>query len=123
MDWLLILVLGVIVGCIVGHVYTVWVLRDVIKFYALKNNIDIDGLEKPENQESKTETKIQKLKIETHGEQLYCYDYNNDTFVCQGNSLDELAKLANDRKQIHTAVVVYNEKIYAFVNGTVRGAT
>lgn len=60
---------------------------------------------------------VYKLEVETHGDSLYLYDRDTDTFICQGKTLEDLAKDALKQKQILYASVIYNEKVFMFKDG------
>jgi hypothetical protein len=113
---LLIFVVGMIVGGFIGHLVTVWILKDVIQFYAEKHKTEL-GLDDELAQKPTASKKIHKLKIEAHGDQLYCFEVDTDNFVCQATTIEEIAKLSRERKQINTAAVIYNDTVFAFVDG------
>jgi len=65
---------------------------------------------------------VSQLIIEKNNDTLYLYDINN-TFICQGNTIDELAKLAKQYNNIKYAAVLHDEDTYGFVDGTVKTYT
>jgi hypothetical protein len=60
---------------------------------------------------------VYQLVVEEVQNTLYLYDKEKNTFVCQGNSIDDLASMAKEHKNIEYAAVLYNEKVYKFVDG------
>lgn len=60
---------------------------------------------------------VYQLFVEEVQNTLYLYDKEKNTFVCQGNSIDDLASLAKEHKNIEYAAVLYNEKVYKFIDG------
>lgn len=52
---------------------------------------------------------------------MYLYDIENE-FICQANSLEELAKLALKYKNIKYASVMNGDDVFAFIDGTVKSA-
>lgn len=60
---------------------------------------------------------IYQLFVEEVQNTLYLYDKEKNTFICQGNSIDDLASLAKEHKNIEYAAVLYNEKVYKFIDG------
>ena len=61
---------------------------------------------------------VYKLKTELLNGTLFLYD-SDDNFVCQGSTIEELAKLSKDVKHINYASVLHGDKIVVFVNGEV----
>ena len=61
-------------------------------------------------------TEVFKLKVENFESMLYLYDDENN-FICQANTVDELAKLSQQYNKINYAAVMHNDKIFTFVNG------
>jgi len=66
--------------------------------------------------EEPTNSDVHKLKVEKIESILYLYDDENN-FICQANTLDELAKLSHQHKNINYAAVIHNDKVFTFVNG------
>jgi hypothetical protein len=51
---------------------------------------------------------------------MYLYEYEANTFICQGKTLGELAKLAQKYKNIQYAIVEHNKEMLVFVDGSVK---
>jgi hypothetical protein len=66
------------------------------------------------------EPTVMQLFVEKANNTFYLYDKNDNTFVCQGSSLEELATLAKKYKNIDYAAVMIDKEIYAFVDGIVK---
>jgi len=66
-----------------------------------------------------SEIVIEKLFIEQSNNVLYLYDYEANTFICQGNTIDELASLSHKYKNIKYAIVQHGDNMLSFVNGKV----
>jgi hypothetical protein len=62
---------------------------------------------------------IDKLFIEQSNNTMYLYDFEANTFICQGQSIDELASLSHKYKNIKYAVVQHGDEMLSFVNGKV----
>lgn len=110
--FILIVVFGI--GFYVGETTFAWRIRHLIFKEAKEQGIKIE-LDAPE-----TKPNIAKLFIEKANNIMYLYDYDAKTFVCQGNSIDELALLAQKYKNIKYAVVQHDEEMLIFVNGSVK---
>jgi hypothetical protein len=108
------------IGYQLGVMRTAWLLRDIIRAGAKKElgmviddgyNIVDDGKEK--------EPEVYKLVIEKIKDTLYLYDHEDD-FVCQALTVEDLAKLAKQYKNIDYAAVIFGDEMYMFVNGEVK---
>jgi hypothetical protein len=69
------------------------------------------------------ETEIKKLITEQINDVLYLYNHDTKDFICQGSSIEELAKIAKEYKNINLAAVIHNEKLFLFNNGTCKEHT
>lgn len=58
--------------------------------------------------------------IEQHGDTLYLYDKDTNAFMCQGETVKELAGSLFSYKNIKFAYIEHGEKIYHFVDGEVK---
>lgn len=63
---------------------------------------------------------VAKLFVEKANDMFYLYEYEDNTFICQANTLDELASLAQRYKNIKYAVVLHDDNMLMFVDGTVK---
>lgn len=63
---------------------------------------------------------IAKLFIEKANDMMYLYEYDDNTFVCQANTIDDLAALAMKYKNIKYAVVANGDDMLMFVEGVVK---
>lgn len=101
-------------GYFVGEAITLFRLRESIKDIA--KALDIDISEKSNIEEIKV-VKIRRLETESVNDTLYLYDKETRDFICQGKTMDELAKLAKEYKSIIGAVVLHGDKIFMFTDG------
>lgn len=115
------IILGVTfwLGYQIGQAILSWQLRDLIRKEAIKEGIKVDN-EFNIVEDTKNKPNVFQLFVEEANNILYLYDRTDDTFVCQGSSLSELAKLAKEYKNIKYAAVMTDKEIYAFVDGTVK---
>lgn len=104
-------------GMLFGEVKLSWKLRDIIRAEARREGIKVDD---EYNIISDTKPNIAKLVIEKSNDVLYLYDYEANTFVCQGKTIDELAALAQKYKNIKYAVVAHDDEMLMFVDGAVK---
>lgn len=104
------IIVCLVVGYIIGNVHTIWKLRKILK----DERIDI----LPTSIElAKSKTLVRKLNIEEIDNMLYLYDKETDDFICQANSIEDLAKSCNEYKNITVATVIHDTKIFIFTNG------
>lgn len=106
-------------GYIIGEAITLLKFRTHLRNLAEAMGIDVEK-EIRIIEERVNDTKVVKvvnLETETHGEMIYLFNKEQNDFICQGKSIDELAKLAKEFKNINKAVVHHNDKKFIFVDG------
>ena len=69
-----------------------------------------------EDKDTITIKEVYQLRVEKVGSILYLYD-NENNFICQANTLEELAKISQEYKKIDYAAVIHDNKIFRFVDG------
>jgi hypothetical protein len=106
---ILLVVFGV--GFFVGETLFAWRIRHLIYKEAKEQGIIIEFDDKPT---------IDKLFVERTNDMMYLYEYEANTFICQGKTLDELASLAQKYKNIKYAIVLHDEEMLMFVDGSVK---
>jgi len=112
---ILILLLGGAIGYVIGYSSVIWKLREFIKDAAKSQGLKVN--EDFTVAEEKNTTSVRQLEVEQLGDILYLYDRQTKDFVCQAESIDDLAKICKDYNNILLAAVVHNNKIFMFVNG------
>lgn len=118
-ELLITLAIGVFIGYQVGIAVIAWRLRDVIYKEAKAKGMITE--KDRELFEGKQQPTVAKLWIEKSHDILYMYHYDKETFVCQGSTVEELAKLAFERNNIkYAAVVSADGESFAFVDGAVK---
>jgi len=113
----LFLFLVFVVGFALGKIHTYFHVAKALREFADDHGVDIEKELKKVNEEAKPEKLVYKLMVEKHGDMLYLFDKESDEFICQGSSVQELAKLAQERKKINLAAVLHEDKIFQFKNG------
>lgn len=112
MELLLLLIVGLI-GYFVGYATVIWKLRNFIKDAAIKEGLKINE----DFTVAKEVNPVRKLEVEQVGDILYLYDRESKDFICQAATVDELAKMSKDYKNIALAAVVHKNKVFMFING------
>lgn len=114
----ILLYLGLIfLGFSLGQAYTALKLSRLLKQVAEEEGIDLDKEIENVKEKKKQIHQVHKLEVEKINDVLYLFDRDNRDFVCQGSSIEELAKLAKEYKNIVVATVVHGDKVFMFVNG------
>lgn len=106
-------------GYQVGVMHLSWRLRDIIVKEARKEGIKVDD---EYNIIESKKPKVLKLWVEKVHDVMYLYD-TEDAFICQANTIQELATLALKYKNIKYASVINGDEVYAFVDGTAKPAS
>jgi hypothetical protein len=60
-----------------------------------------------------------KLETEQVDNTILLYDRDTNDFICQGNSLEQLAQLSREYKKIEYATVKHGDYFVAFIEGKV----
>ncbi len=103
------------IGYQVGISVTAYRLRDLVYREAKRR-----GLLKEVDSELEETPVVAQLMVEKSNNVLYLYNRDDNTFVCQGSTLEEIASLAKKYNNIKYAAVMIDQEIYAFVDGTVK---
>lgn len=103
------------VGYNFGQIVLSWQMRDLIIKEAKREGIIDSNLSITSDKPN-----VHKLVVEKTNNILYLYDCEqNNEFICQANSIEELAKLAKQYKNIKYASVLDDVHVYAFIDGKV----
>mgnify|MGYP000258139219 CR=1 FL=1 len=104
----------------IGVSVTAWRLREfVYKEAKARGMVSKEHQELFEGQKEE-KPKVSQLWIEKVQDIMYLYEKDTDDFVCQANTLEELANLALKYKNIKYASVMNGDDVFAFVNGSVK---
>ena len=115
---ILLLIVGLVIGYLVGEFYCIYRVRHLIMNVAAKEGIDIEAeLDKIERAKQAV-TEVYKLRIKKIDDILYLYTDKED-FICQASTLEELASLSQQYKNIKYAAVIHDDKVFTFINGVV----
>jgi hypothetical protein len=102
---LLDIILILALGWVMGEFYAMYKLRKNLRSYLIIE-----------------ETKPVVFKLETElvdNNIILLYDRETNDFICQGNSLEQLAQLSREYKKIEYATVKHGEYFVAFIEGKV----
>lgn len=111
MDYFLTLLSGFVLGFFVGETLLAFKIARAFRHGLPSKELDTEIVTKPH---------ISKLFIESDQGNLYLYDHEKNEFVCQAKTIEDLARLAKEYKNIQYAAVLYEEKALMFINGVVK---
>jgi hypothetical protein len=103
---LLDIILILALGWVMGEFYT--------RYKLLKNLRSIVIIE-----EEITRPNVFKLETELVDNTILLYDRETNDFICQGNSLEQLAQLSREYNKIEYASVKHGDYFVAFIEGKV----
>ena len=95
------------------------VIADTIRLLLLMRNIRKQR-QKDSSEEITIVAVIERYYIENHNGIYYMWSFFNDDFVTQGKTIEELSENVLKYHQVKTAFVTYDEKLFMFMNGTVK---
>jgi hypothetical protein len=113
---LIVFVLAFQLGKHYGYYKIVKTMKEVADEQGIDLEKELGLVVEQENKKAKVFV-VPKLNVEQHGEMLYLFDVDTDNFICQGSSVQELAKLAKELKNVSVAAVKHGDKIFAFKDG------
>jgi hypothetical protein len=102
---LLDIILILALGWVMGEFYTMYKLRKNIRSYLII--------------QEETRPTVFKLETELVDNTILLYDRDTNDFICQGNSLEQLAQLSREYKKIEYATVKHGDYFVAFIEGKV----
>ena len=102
---LLDIILILALGWVMGEFYTMYKLRKNIRSYLII--------------QEETRPTVFKLETELIDDIIFLYDRDTNDFICQGNSLEQLAQLSREYKKIEYATVKHGDYVVAFIEGKV----
>jgi len=100
-----------IIGWNCGSTYTLYKLNHLLVKLAKTLNANVV-------QES-GDIDVAHLEIMVHDKILYLYDRVTNDFICQGSTIEELAQLSKEYKNINNALVKHEDSIIMFIDGVV----
>ena len=102
---LLDIILILALGWVMGEFYTMYKLRKNLRTYLII--------------EEQTRPNVFKLETAEVDNTILLYDRDTNDFICQGNSLEQLAQLSREYKKIEYATVKHGDYFVAFIEGKV----
>ena len=90
-----------------------WFMVKFYTIYKLHKNLLIMIIKEP------IKSNVYKLETVLVDDIILLYDRETNDFICQGNSLEQLAQLSKEYKKIEYASVKHGEYSVAFIEGKV----
>jgi hypothetical protein len=115
MDFLEIIVV-LAVGYTIGKIHAYYGFAKLLKDLAEEAGLDLERELSKITEDDEPDT-VRKLKIDGAGGILYLFDMDTDTFICQAECVQDLARFAKERSQILYAVVKHGDKFFTFKDG------
>ena len=103
---LLDIILILALGWVMGEFYTMYKLRKNLRSFLII-------------EEEVVRPNVFKLETEEVDNTILLYDRDTNDFICQGNSLEQLAQLSREYKKIEYATVKHGDYFVAFIEGKV----
>ena len=117
---LIILAFVFYLGYNLGQIVLSWHLRDIIVREARKDGIRVDSDYNIIESDEDVKPNVFQLFVESVNDILYLYDRDQNVFICQAKSMEELAELSLKNNNIKYAAVLHGEQVIAFTNGKVK---
>jgi hypothetical protein len=92
-----------------------WVMSEFYTMYKLRKNLHSFLI----IEEEVVRPNVFKLETEEVDNTILLYDRETNDFICQGNSLEQLAQLSREYKKIEYASVKHGDYFVAFIEGKV----
>jgi hypothetical protein len=92
-----------------------WVMGEFYTMYKLRKNLHSFLI----IEEEVVRPNVFKLETEEVDNTILLYDRETNDFICQGNSLEQLAQLSREYKKIEYASVKHGDYFVAFIEGKV----
>ena len=104
-----------VVGYVLGQIRAMMKIGNILREAA--DNAGIDLEQELERRKQKLTNSVKKLEVEKINDMLYLYERDTNDFICQANSMEDLAKLAKEYKNIALATVIHDNKVFMFKHG------
>jgi len=114
-DTLVAIIVIFIAGFRAGEMFFTLRIREAVKLEAKRRGIQLES-------DEVTELVVRKLVIEKADNSLLLYDFEDKSFICQGKTVQELAKNSKEYGKVDIAVVVHDKEHYYFINGAIKDA-
>lgn len=115
----IILIFAVLTGFNMGRAYQLFEMRRTIRKIAEENKVNLDDLLNAASDKELEENNIILVKTETIDDTILLYNLSTNEFLGQASTLEEAAKVFNERKKNATGAVMHNNNELYFVDGKI----
>lgn len=106
------------IGFFLGYKFMRLIISMSLREIAVEQGINLDELQKSVRKDMKTE-EIISIVTEKHGDGIYAFDEKSDTFLCQGNTIEDLAKKLREQNNVLVAKIVHNDEELWLIDGKI----
>lgn len=100
-----------------GRAYQLFDMRRTIRRIATENNVNLDDLLNAATNEELEQKNIVLIKTEVVDDTILLYNITTNEFLGQAKTIEEAAKVFNERKKNATGAVMHNNDEFFFVDG------
>jgi hypothetical protein len=118
LEFLVIIGLGFLIFN-VGRAYQLFEMRRTIRRIALENNVNLDDLLNSASDAELEEHNIVLVKTETVDDTILLYNVTTNEFLGQAKTIEEAARVFNERKQNTKGAVVHDDAELFFIDGKI----
>jgi len=102
-----------------GRAYQLFEIRRTIRKIAEENKVNLDDLLNAATHKELEERDIVLVKTEVIDDTILLYNISTNEFLGQAKTIEEAAKVFNERKKNVTGAVVYNNDEFFFIDGKI----
>lgn len=106
------------IGFFLGYKFMRLIISMSLREIAVEQGINLDELQKSVRKDMKIE-EIISIVTEKHGDGIYAFDEKSDTFLCQGNTIEDLAKKLREQNNVLVAKIVHNDEELWLIDGKI----
>ena len=107
------------IGFFLGYKFMRLIISMSLKEIAVEQGINLDELQKSVRKDLMKTKEILSIVTEKHGDGIYAFDEKSDTFLCQGNTIEDLAKKLREQNNVLVAKIVHNDQELWLIDGKI----
>ena len=107
------------IGFFLGYKFMRLIISMSLKEIAVEQGINLDELQKSVRKDLMKTKEILSIVTEKHGDGIYAFDEKSDTFLCQGNTIEDLAKKLREQNNVLVAKIVHNDEELWLIDGKI----
>lgn len=107
------------IGFFLGYKFMRLIISMSLREIASEQGINLDELQKSVRKDLVKTHEIISIVTENHGEGIYAFDKHSDTFLCQGNTIEDIAKKLREQNNVMIAKIVHNNEELWLIDGKI----